>query len=124
MNLTKLKLQLQVLINPFLWIRSGFTNKTFDRWLWDKMEEGIHKIEPHYYSEYKILPPSKHTVDYAGKEIWVSNAPVYDASLWLNGFGDNPLASRATALRFRKMYRKYAEERLNQKVKEELNENK
>ena len=118
MTLTKLKLQLQILINPFLWIRLGFTNKTFDKWLWDKMEEGTYKIEPHYYGEHRILGASKHTVDYAGKEIWVSNAPDYDASLYMSEFEDNPLASRATALRFRRMYKEY----LNNRLEKELND--
>ena len=74
MNFTKLKYQLQVLINPRLWLRLGFTDKTFDKWLWDKIEEGTHKIEPHYYSKHRILPPSIHIVEYAGKEIWIANA--------------------------------------------------
>lgn len=111
MNLLKLKLKLQVLINPLLWIHLGFTNKPFDKWLWDKMEEGTHSIETRYYAGNKAWP-SKHTVDYAGKEIWVSNAPYYDVSLWLSDFKNNPLASRATALRFRKMYEQYRKDKI------------
>ena len=105
MNFTKLKYQLQVLINPRLWLRLERTNKTFDKWLWDRMEEGTHKIEPHYYSKHRIFPPSINTVEYAGKEIWTANAPYSDASFGNEGKG--LYASRATALRFRRMYQEY-----------------
>jgi len=117
MNLTKLKYQLQVLINPCLWLRLGFTNKTFDKWLWNKMEEGVHKIEPHYHGD----SPAKHSVDYAGKQIWVSNSPYYDASLYMEGVCDNPLSSRATALRFRRMYKEYLKNKIEKELSGETN---
>lgn len=118
MNLTKLKLQLQVLINPRLWIRLGFTNKTFDKWLWDKMEEGLHKIEPYYHYEQTQFPPAKHSVKFAGKQIWVGNAPYSDVSLYLGEWDNNPHASRETALRFRRLYREYMQNKLEKELSE------
>lgn len=112
MNLTKLKLQ--VLINPCLWLRLCNTNKIFDKWLWDKMEEGVHKIEDRHYGGYKELPASEYTVLYAGKVIWVSNAPYSDASL--EGNVNSPHASRATALRFRRMYQEYSKNKLEKEL--------
>jgi len=114
MNLTKLKFQLQVLINPRLWLRLGFTNKAFDKWLWDRMEEGVHKIEDHHYGGYEEFPASEYTILYAGKVIWISNAPYSDASL---GSKMNSLhASRATALRFRRMYQEYLKNKLEKEL--------
>lgn len=102
MNL-KLKLQLQVLFNPKLWFRLEKTNKEFDKWLWDKMEEGVSNIEAYYFCA-DTSRPAEYTVNYAGKEIWVSNAPYADI-----GIRDDyeRIASRATALRFRNMYKYY-----------------
>lgn len=115
MNLKKLKFKLQVLINPRLWLRLERTNKSFDKLLWDWMEEG-YEINPYYHGGYKGLPPAKHAVEFAGKQIWVSNAPYCDGSLYFGEWNSMIYSSRATALRFRRMYKEY----MKNKVEKEL----
>jgi len=121
MNLKKLKLQLEVLFSPKLWYRIAKVNKEYDTWLWDKMEEGCHRIEPYMFRE-QLCIKSKCSVLFAGKQIWIVNAPYADGTYdpVRNQYYFMP--SRTTALRFRKMYDAYIQEQ-TKRIEKELYEN-
>lgn len=105
MNWNKLQLKLQVLFTPSLWLRNHNINWEYDKWLWDKMDEGC-KIEPWQFS-LLANSVSKHSVKFAGKEIWIDNAPYSDGKCDPVRFDGVFNPSRATALRFRKLYNEY-----------------
>ena len=111
MNLTKLKLTLEVIFNPDLWHRNHPTNKIFDKWLWDKLEKGF-KLDS--------IAKDFYTVYFQGVEIWISNAPYSDVQFYKMFPGLGIAASRITALRFRKLYKKHLEQQLSETLKKEL----
>lgn len=121
MNLKKLKLQLEVLFSPKLWMRLTKVNKGYDKWLWDKMEEGCHRIEPYMFSE-QLGIKSKCSVLFAGKQIWTVNAPYADGTYDPVRNQQYFMPSRATALRFRRMYTAYIQEQ-TKRIEKELYEN-
>lgn len=88
MNWEKIKLGIEVLISPSLWLRIQKTNPHFDAWLWDALERGA-----------LIEIATKHTCMIEGVRIWIANAPYADAS---SGEYEEYGASRITALRLRK----------------------
>jgi len=109
MNLTKLKLTLEVILKPKLWYRTFPTNKIFDDWLWNKLEEG---------ANLSYICPHGFTVYISEQEIWMRNAPYSDVTLDSNV---SVSASRTTALRFRKLYKKHFEQELTETLKKDLN---
>lgn len=61
---SKLKYQLKVLVRPWLWLRLGKYNKTFDKWLWSQMNNSNNTIEPHIC---KAFGTSRFVVWFAGE---------------------------------------------------------
>ena len=117
MNWTKLKYKTKVLLSPSLWPRNHTANKDFDTWPWNKLEEGTSIFEPHYY--FSIMKSLCH-VKYAGKPIWIKNAPYADVQCEVGDFYLH--SSRATALRFRELYQEYLRKEENKQFHKEFGE--
>ena len=79
------KYQLRVLMNPTLWLRNGATDKKWDKFLWQSLDDG--KIE--------IVGNSEALINKV--VVWIDNMP-YGSGTFKAKKGHTLYCSRATAL--------------------------